>query len=253
MNATDVQSTGVTDSAMAAAQPEPTPQASGWTGGRVVAVVIGVLFVLVSLGLLGGGLTALWADRTQRDSAGYVMTGVRTFSTSGSAIATEPVDLGSAGVGWLYAPAMLGKVRIQVTPNTPGSAVFVGIGPTAEVDRYLAGASYTLVSDYFGDRSQVIGGGTLASAPGAQHFWVASDTGTGQRTLTWDPSGGSWTVVVMNADGRPGVDVGANLGATVPSLSWITGAALIVGLGLLAGGTILIVAAIRRRRAAAAA
>jgi hypothetical protein len=63
--------------------------------------VIGGLLVLLSLALLGTGGTALWADRTQRD-AGYVTTDVHQFSTSGSALMTEPTDLGSAGVGWLY-------------------------------------------------------------------------------------------------------------------------------------------------------
>jgi hypothetical protein len=63
--------------------------------------VIGGLLVLLSLALLGTGGTALWADRTQRD-AGYVTTDVHQFSISGSALMTEPTDLGSAGVGWLY-------------------------------------------------------------------------------------------------------------------------------------------------------
>ena len=72
--------------------------------------MIGALLVLVSLALLGAGGTGLWADLTQRD-AGYVTTGVHTFSTSGSALATEPTELGSAGVGWLYSPGLLGKVQ----------------------------------------------------------------------------------------------------------------------------------------------
>src|SRR5512132_2938283 len=76
---------------------------SGWTGGRIAALVIGTLLLLFSLALLGGGGTALWADRTQRDG-GYVTTDVHHFSTSGSALATKPADLGSAGVGWLYSP-----------------------------------------------------------------------------------------------------------------------------------------------------
>jgi hypothetical protein len=54
-----------------------------WTGGRITALVIGALLVLVSLALLGGGGTGLWADLTQRE-AGYVTTGVHEFSTSGS-------------------------------------------------------------------------------------------------------------------------------------------------------------------------
>src|SRR5512146_628552 len=146
---------------------------SAWTGGRITTLVVGTLLVLASLALLGGGGTGLWADLTQRD-AGYVTTGTHTFSTSGSALATEPTDLGSAGVGWLYSPGVLGKVRVRVTPTRSGLPLFVGIGPSADVDRYLAGVDHTVVSDFFGGKVQAIAGGTPRGAPGTQHFWVAS-------------------------------------------------------------------------------
>src|SRR5262245_52674561 len=40
---------------------------SRWTAGRITALAIGSLLVLVSLALLGAGGTGLWADRTQRE------------------------------------------------------------------------------------------------------------------------------------------------------------------------------------------
>jgi hypothetical protein len=67
--------------------------------------------------------------------------------------------------------------------------------------------------------------------------------------LVWDPADGSWTVVVMNADGRPGIDVGADLGAKVPALPWIAVGFLALGAILMAGGALLIVGAVRRHRA----
>ena len=207
--------------------------ASRWKGGRIAALVVGVLLGLLSLALLTAGGTALWADSTQR-SAGYVMTGSHDFTAAGSALATEPTELGSSGVGWLYAPGLLGKVRIKVTPANPASTLFVGIGPSKAVDRYLAGVGHTLVSDYFGGKAQEIAGGRPAGIPGKQHFWVASTTGTGDRALLWKPVDGSWSVVVMNADGRPGIDVKADLGAKFPDLLWIT-------IGLLTAGAILAV------------
>ena len=48
----------------------------GWSGGRIAAVVIGGLLAQISLGLLGAGGTAVWADQTQRDDAGYVTSDV---------------------------------------------------------------------------------------------------------------------------------------------------------------------------------
>jgi hypothetical protein len=89
----------------AAAQSKVAAPASAWTAGRITALVIGSLLVLLSLGLLGTGGTALWADRTQRE-AGYVTTDVHHFSTSGAALATVSSELGSAGWGWLYPPSV---------------------------------------------------------------------------------------------------------------------------------------------------
>ena len=226
--------------------PPAAEPASGWTGGRIAALVVGVLLGLVSVSLLGAGGTALWAQLTQRD-AGYVTTDVHNFSTAGSALATERTRLGGAGFGWLYSPGLLGKVRIRVTPASPGPAQFVGIGRSSDVDRYLAGVKHTVISEFWGEKVEQVGGGRAASAPGTQRFWVASSTGHGVRTVFWKPRSGAWTVVVMNADGRPGVDVGADLGASVPALPWVALGFVVAGAVLLVGAVLLIVGAIRRR------
>jgi hypothetical protein len=218
-----------------------------WSAGRIAAVAIGAVLVLLALALLVGGGTALWADRTQRD-ARYVSTDVHTFSTAGAALATVPTHLGSPGVGWLYSPGVLGKVRIRVTPAQSGSALFVGIARSADADRYLAGVSHTVISEFFQEKTRVVDGGPARSVPGTQHFWVASDTGRGARTVVWDPSTGSWTVVVMNADGRPGLDVRADLGARIPAAPWIAVGLLAAGAVLLAGGALVIAGVLRRRR-----
>jgi hypothetical protein len=213
--------------------------------------VIGALLVVVALVVLGAGGTGLWADRTQRDG-GYATTGEHAFSTAGSALATERIHLGAAGIGWLYSPTLLGKVRIRVTPVSAGPPLFVGIGPSADVDRYLAGVNHTLISDFFGNKVEAVGGGKAQSPPGMQRFWVASATGPGAPTVVWHPASGSWTVVVMNADGRPGIDVKADLGARFPALLWIAVGLLVGGAVFMAGGVLVIAGAIRRRRAARA-
>ena len=226
----------------------PPPNAAGrWTAGRIATVVAGGLLVLISLLLLGIGGTALWADRTQRE-AGYATSGVHELSTSGSALATVSTELGSGGVGWLYPPALLDKVRIRVTPTTGDGPLFVGIGPSTEVDRYLAGVNHTVITEFFDDKTEEVQGGPPASPPGSQDFWVASATGTGSQTLVWDSTDGSWTVVVMNADGGPGIAVGADLGAKFPALPWIALGFLVAGVLLLACGVLVVVAVFRRNR-----
>ena len=137
----------------APATPQPDAASSGWSAARIAALAIGSRVGLVALALLGGGGTGVWADLTQRE-AGYVTTGVHEFSTSGSALATESTHLGSAGVGWLYAPGLLGKIRIRVTPLSSGRPLFVGIARSTDVDPYLAGVDHTVVTDFFGDKAK---------------------------------------------------------------------------------------------------
>jgi hypothetical protein len=227
--------------------PQAATRPAGWTAGRIAAAVVGVLLVLASLVLLGAGGTGIWADLTQRHG-GYVTTGSHEFSTSGSALVTEPTHLGSPGVAWLYSPGLLGKVRIRVTPLNTGRALFVGIGRSSDVDRYLAGVERTVIADFFGTKSETVAGSAPRSVPRAQHFWAASSTGPGARTLTWNPHGGSWTVVVMNADAKPGIGVRGDLGARMPAVLWIAIGLVLGGVVFLAGGGLVIAGAIRGRR-----
>ena len=230
--------------------PPTTGRHSGWSAGRITALVIGSILGLVSLGLLGTGGTALWADLTQRDEAGYVTTGAHGFSTTGAALATVPAELDSPGVGWLYSSVLLGNVRIRVTSANGDSPVFVGIASSTDVDRYLSGVSHSVITEFWTDQVQPVAGDATAPAPGTQDLWVASASGTGTQTVNWDPQNGSWSVVVMNPDGRSGVDVVADLGATYPALLGIGIATLVVGAIFLVIAVVLIVGAIRRVRKA---
>ena len=239
------ESAGV--SAVAGTPPGAASSAAGWTAGRIAALAIGVLLGLVALALLAAGGAALWADRTQRD-AGYATTGAHSFSTTGSALATEPIDLGSAGVGWLYSPGLLGKVRIRVTPtSSDGKRIFVGIAHSTVVDSYLAGVSHTVITDFRRNKTAATDSSKATVPPQSRHFWVTSASGIGRQALVWKPKGGSWSVVAMNADGSAGVAVRAELGAKVPALPWIGLGLLLAGAIFLAGGVLLVVGAVRSR------
>jgi hypothetical protein len=65
----------------------------GWTAGRVVAVVVGSVLALVSLGLVGGGAALLWADQALRQD-GYVTTGTATYLSA--ALIWVPVRMAGA-------------------------------------------------------------------------------------------------------------------------------------------------------------
>jgi hypothetical protein len=219
---------------------------SDWTAGRIAALVVGIVLALIAVGLVGAAGTALWAQ-FQRDGD-FVTTDVHTFSTSGSALVTDPVDLGQQGVSWLHSSGLVDAIRIRVTPTNTTAPIFVGIARSADVDRYLAGVSHTVITGYWDNNTEFVGGGQPESDPATQGFWAASASGLGNQTLVWDPEDGTWTAVVMNADGGAGLsDVRTDLGGKIPALPWITLGLFITGAVFTAGAVLLIVVAVRRR------
>jgi hypothetical protein len=102
-------------------------------------------------------------------------------------------------------------VRLRAEPVTPGKAVFIGIGPQADVERYLAGVHHSeLLNVYqrpFRADYRDVPGTSPAAPPADQGIWSASVSGSGEQELTWNLAPGTWEIVVMNADASSGVDV----------------------------------------------
>lgn len=217
-----------------------------WTGGRVGAVVVGAVLVAVAVGSLAASAFGLWADRTQRDAAGFVSWPTERFTTSTYAITTEPTELRLGGPRWLSLREAIGTVRVRVTPAAGAAPLFVGIAPTADLNRYLSGVGHSVASDLGNAALRTYQGGAPPAA--AQTFWVASSVGTGMRTLTWPVRSGSWELVVMNADGSGGLDLRVEVGARMPELGMLAGSLLAAGVALLISGASLIVFPIVRSR-----
>lgn len=206
----------------------PARPGGGWTAGRVIAVVIGSVLALVSLGLLGGGGTMMWADQALRQD-GYVTTGTVTYSTSGSALASERMSM---GWGWLLT-GLIGDVRLRVTATSPGTPVFVAIGPAGQVSAYLSGTAYTTVTGT-GMGDLLIQHGTARPAPPrTAGLWVSQAAGTGTQALRWTAESGEWMAVAMNPDGSPGLAVRADAGVSAPMLFRLA-VELVIG-GILVG------------------
>ena len=165
----------------------------------------------------------MWADQAMRDD-GYLTTGTSTYSTSGYALASQPLEL---GWGWLVT-GLIGDVRVRVTPVSSGRPVFVAIGPADQIMAYLSGVSYATVTNA-GQSGLVSHYGTALPAPlRTTRIWTAQVSGTGTQTLRWVAQTGTWMIVVLNPDGSAGLDVRADAGV---SASWLfqLSAELIVG------------------------
>jgi hypothetical protein len=235
-----VEPSTITPAASSVAQPGQHKR--GWTAGRVVSLVIGSVLGLVSLALLAAGGVATWATNTQRDAAGFLTSDTRSFATSSYAVTSGGIDLGTP-TGWISPSDALGTVRIRATAIDPSKDVFLGIAPQSAVDRYLSGVNHLVVTNWSnGHTRQPIGAGVApVKAPTDTRIWTAKATGAGTQTLTWRPMSGHWDVVVMNANGAPGVSITADVGATVPDLGWLAGGLIAIG-GLLMAAAVAMIA-----------
>ncbi len=239
------------------ARPPAGPPAGAWvpppprrtSAGRIVAAVVGALLLLPALGLIAGGGVLLWADQTERSDDGYLYTASDAFATPGHALLSERIDL-DTGADWVGISSALGTARVEVTGADPTVDLFVGIAPSADVEAYLGGVQRTVVDDLGIDTSAadqvLLPGGAPSGPPADQDFWTVQAGGTGTQQLSWDPDDGSWTFVVMKADGSAGVAMDARIGATIPALTGLAWGLIGGGFFLLLLAVLLLVLGLRR-------
>ncbi|MGH8859969.1 MAG: hypothetical protein ACRDVG_01835 [Jatrophihabitantaceae bacterium] len=196
-------------------------------GKRVVVLVLGVIVLLVgAIAAVGGGalMVAFGTDST-------LASGQQPLSTQKVALVASMDDIKDTnGVA-----AVIGRPTLRLSLAGSGHDVFIGIGPAAAVDRYLAGRAIDRVTDLEADpfRLKTVardGSGTPA-APCTQTFWTVQSRGA-NASFTWKITDGSYRLVVMNADASPGVDATGSVGLKVPNL-------FAIGLGVLIGGVVL--------------
>ena len=220
------------------------------SAGRVILIVLGSIGVLVGLALLVGGGFLLWADRTQRED-GYLTTPTERFATPTYALTRTRLEVDTDGEGWVLNESWFGKVRIR-GESSADKTLFIGIGPQAEVSRYLGSVAHANVQDIEFDPFRAtylsVSGDAPQAPPTDQSFWAASASGVGTQTLTWKVREGDWSVVLMNADGSRGVAADVDLGAKLSFLLWVAIGLLIGGVLVSGGSAALIVLAARRPR-----
>jgi hypothetical protein len=190
-------------------------------------------------------------------------TGTQRLDSATAAIASAEASLGddtlpdrkrSAEDTW--------DLRLAATTSgsdSDGDELFVGIGPSDEVDAYLDQVAWDKVSvfgyerfstdatDVRFDRLGAPGDPSDLPPPAEQDFWTVSDTGT-SVDLDWDYREGHHTIVLMNADGSTGVEAEGSVALEIPRLSLILGAVVGFGLGALLVGLLLVLFALLRGR-----
>jgi hypothetical protein len=220
---------------------------SRWGAGRVTAVVVGSVMVMGALALAVPATALSVAAVTARDSQGYLMSPSATFRSGTYAVTTGPMQIGSDVTTVDVPHALLGDAKVSVRPQGD-QPVFIGVARSAQVDRYLQGVRRATVVDFGrnGLASPVYRtspGTAPGTPPSATSIWRASSIATGAHSVTFPITKGTWTVVLMNADGSAGINADVSAGATVPALDWLlAGLWVAAGLGFVLGAVVLVVA-----------
>ena len=176
----------------------------------------------------------------------YRLSDPLTIEVSSRAVVTDDVEL----LRWTTMPEFVSPpddIRVQGVA-TGSDALFMGIAPADAVAGYLDGVVHDEITEWDSFQDDITDvvytrneGATDPSAPETTGFWVASVSGSGELALDWTIESGEWALVIMNADGSPGVAADVRFGvATLPVLLPIGLATLAVGLAaLISGGRVI--------------
>jgi hypothetical protein len=224
---------------------------------RAVFGLAGAGLVLVGLAVLALSVPALAVVGFDDTLA----TGTQNLASPTAAIASAEASLGdedlpdrkrSAEERW--------RLRIEAaTADRDGTGeLFVGIGPAEEVDAWLDEVAWDKVTvfsasgtDVRYDREGAAGSGSddpsELPVPADEDFWTVSEVGS-SVALDWDYREGHYTIVLMNADGSPGVDADGSLRLEIPRLSLFLAVLPVAGLGAFLLGSLILVVLWRRSR-----
>lgn len=167
---------------------------------RFARIAFGLLLALAGLLVtVVGGIAAFWLvgpDNT-------VDTGERSMSSLGLAVMTAPDLIDRHGP------------TLHVTASG-AKPVFVGVGQDLDVSSYLSGSQYTRIVSFDLpsrlDTQWMKGGPDALNPPVGLDWWTVKATGAGKQSIAWPIVDGRYSVVVMNADGSPGVDAKVTFG-----------------------------------------
>lgn len=202
---------------------------------RGVRIAIGVTLVVLGLFATVGGVALV----TLVGADGSVGIAPTRLIGSGYAITLPQVDVPSLPGGQ--------RVRMDVSLQAGDRPMFLGIGPTAAVDRYLHDVPIDVIEqiDQPGAaRTTSVAGDARPAPPDAQPFWAITATGDAP-SLSWTADPGDWTLVVMAAQPHGPLDVTAMGSVTVPILGPLGFVLLGIAVAVLALGAWIVVRAAR--------
>jgi hypothetical protein len=218
------------------------------SAGRIVLLVFGILFVLAAFGLILGGAVLMAVDSAFKDNEGYFTTGFQPLEAESSILVTQQAEIHMTPKWKMYNRSPI-TIKIEAYNNDSTKPVFIGIAREADMNSFLKGREYDEVTgfDFSGEQieSRHHSGTTGTAATPDQINWVASATGAGTQTLTWDLASGNYSLALMNADGSSPIEAHAAFGARVAGLINKVGIGILIGgiVALVIGGVMIFFAA----------
>jgi hypothetical protein len=194
--------------------------------GRALAILVGLVLIVV------GGIS-LFSAVSGLLVAGFdnrVDTGTNRVRSETAAIASGAGDLGG---GWItdWPTNDDAVLHLRITANARGGKpLFVGVGSAADVRGYLdrvlwdevdtfSSTPFSGVGDVRYTREGSGAAPTLLVQPTIQPFWANRADGNETIELSWDHTADDQWLVLMNADGSPGVDTDTSIELEVPGLT----------------------------------
>ncbi|MEI8082959.1 MAG: hypothetical protein WCI74_14070, partial [Actinomycetes bacterium] len=178
---------------------------------RVFLTIIGVILLLIGLAAtLGGAAVLIFVG-----PSGVYSTDAGRITGTGNALLFNEFKVNTGS----YTSTVEKVVELTVgATGANGQQVFVGVGPSAAVNHYLAGVQRDVVSDINGSSAKVtsIPGTTKPTPPNNQTFWTEKAVGT-SPAIKVDAKPGT-TLVIMNATPTAPVSVNLLIGGKSSSL-----------------------------------
>ena len=232
------------------------PRRRGWPIGRIFAGFFGFILIVTSLGLMAGGGAIMWAQRSFADPDGYLVSRSVRVHTDTYAIVSPSFDIDAdidlPSSFWLTrGVSEIVTLKFVVDSNDPTKEILIAVAHESQAENYLEGVEYDELSRLSWsydplnrDEPDISysrhGGGAPEAPPVVISSWDAVSVGSGIQELNWEPTWGSYWVLVMNADGSAGVDVDVKLGARVPILRNISNMLVFGGVVVLLMGAFVL-------------
>lgn len=184
--------------------------------------------VLGAVAVLGGA--ALAAVVGPDDT---VALGPHRLTSTGQALATAPRVIGYSGP----------TLQLAVTATSPGSRLFVGIGPDVDVRNYLTGTAYTRIDDvslpWRVTQTAIPGQPRRLPDPRQLDWWLTTGVGDGSASADLPLPDEPIDIVVMDLTATDGFSVDVRAGIHQPGAFLGGLAAVVGGIGLLVVGWLI--------------